>query len=97
MYNNGLPQPGRGSSVALNELVIGLLPATPYHWRLRAASDSPFLPRTPWFTIQGNGPQETDLRTNPGSSGVDAEGPGAGGNLRLESVRPRALRRDTRS
>ncbi len=91
LTDTGQPMPGIGSARSLGNAVSGLASGQPYHWRLRIASDSPFFPHTPWFSIQGNGPQETDLRTAPSGSGIGAEeeGPPLGlTRLRLEDVRP---------
>ncbi len=56
--------------IALDALVFGLTPDTPYRWRLRIASDSPFFPRSPWLSPQGNGATEMDLRTSEGQVAV---------------------------
>ncbi len=54
---------GGSSAVGLNQLTSGLVPATPYHWRSRIASNSPYFPWSPWLSIPGNAPSEADLRT----------------------------------
>jgi hypothetical protein len=68
-YDTGVPVEGIGSSVLLSEFVTGLTSETAYHWRMRIASYDPFFPHTPWFSPQGNGIEEVDLRT---AAGVDA-------------------------
>jgi hypothetical protein len=57
------PSLGAGSAQPLDGLVTGLTPSTPYKWRCRLASSNPFFPRSPWFSIPGNAPTETDVRT----------------------------------
>jgi hypothetical protein len=52
-----------GSYAPMFGTVPGLAPNQAYHWRLRIASKSPYFPRTPWFSLQGNGVEETDLAT----------------------------------
>jgi hypothetical protein len=72
-YDTGAPAGGSGSSVDIAEIVIGFPPESRVHWRLRIASRNPFFPRTPWFSPSGNGPEELDLRTAPGTQdAVDA-------------------------
>ncbi len=90
--DTGEPAPALGSAVALNELVSGLSEETAHHWRMRIASDSPFFPRTPWFSVQGNGPQESDLRTASGGSGIAGEGAVAGSLRFLEVTSPSGSR-----
>jgi hypothetical protein len=58
----------------------------PYHWRVRTTPDSPFFPRSRWFSIQGNGPEEQDLKLT-GESGVGPSTPQSA-SLRIESCRP---------
>jgi hypothetical protein len=58
-----------------------------YHWRLRIASASPLFPRTPWFSIQGNGRNEEDFRTAPAVSDAGIA-TGAPASLRLDTTRP---------
>jgi hypothetical protein len=36
----------------------------PCHWRARILGRSPYFPRTPWFTLAANGPNEADFRQN---------------------------------
>ena len=60
--NTGVPAMGVGSGVVLNELQTGLSTESVYHWRVRLETDSPFFPRSPWFTPSANGPQEADFR-----------------------------------
>ncbi len=60
--DTGMPT-ANGSAVPLTELASGLTAETLYHWRLRVDADSPFFPRSPWFTLAGNALTEADLRT----------------------------------
>jgi hypothetical protein len=76
--DSGVPVPGSGSAASLEETVAGLTPLTPYHWRLRVVTDSPFFPRSPWFSLPYNNRTETDLRTD-GCVDVDGDGYGAPG------------------
>ncbi len=99
LTDTGVPVAGFGSVVPLNDRVSGLAEGTPYHWRLRTVSRSPFFPRTPWFSMEGSGWQETDLRTARGASGVadDEAGQTAGlTELRLEAARPNPFAPHTR-
>jgi len=73
--DTGAPIPATGSAVPLDEMVAGLTSFTPYHWRLRLVTDSPFFPRTPWFSLPYNNPTETDLRTD---GCLDGDGDGYG-------------------
>ncbi len=52
-----------GSANALGALVSELNPNTRYHYRVRIECDSPYFPRTPWFTPHGNATTEADVRT----------------------------------
>jgi FG-GAP repeat/FG-GAP-like repeat len=61
--NTGVPLPEIGSAAPLSEIVFGLAPDTPHHWRLRIVAESPFFPRSRWFSPALNGPAEADLRT----------------------------------
>ena len=58
----------RPSCKLLGEVGTGapLLPATPYHWRARILTDSPFFPRSPWLTVPHGGMNETKLVTAGG-------------------------------
>lgn len=71
LVDTGAPVPGRGSAIPLEQEITALAAATPYHWRVRTVSTSPFFPRSPWLSIQGNGRQETDLRTSEVGSAVN--------------------------
>jgi hypothetical protein len=84
--DTGAPVVGLGSAAPLNELVIGLQPETPYHWRVRIGADSPFFPHSPWLSPPMNGETETDLRT--GSALAAAPPRVVRGGLRLEAMRP---------
>jgi hypothetical protein len=61
--NTGVPLGSFGSALDMSQLVGGLVPATPYRWRLRAVSANPFFPTSSWASQPGNAPSETDLRT----------------------------------
>jgi hypothetical protein len=52
-----------GSSATLTQLVGGLFPNTPHHWRARIATASPYFAASRWVSPAGNGPAETDFRT----------------------------------
>jgi hypothetical protein len=60
-YDTGVPG-ANGSAVALSGLVSGLTSNTLYHWRLRILTDSPFFPRSPWFSLPYNCVTEADVR-----------------------------------
>ncbi len=79
IYDTGAPGT-YGSAVALSEVVTGLAPDTPYHWRLRAASSSPYFPWSPWCSLPYNGVTETDVRTARDPAGVAIEV--AGGSVK---------------
>ncbi len=61
-YDTGVPG-GSGSAVGLAEVVSGLTSDILYHWRLRILTDSPFFPRSPWFSMPYNAITEADVRT----------------------------------
>jgi hypothetical protein len=63
MQRTGVPAAGMGSYISFSESVTGLSPDTPYRWRARLVSDSPFFPGSIWFMHAGNSRGETDLRT----------------------------------
>jgi len=55
-----------GAGVSLNQLLTGLTPGTPYHWRVRLRyhpASTPFQQYSRWVTMPWNGWNETDLRT----------------------------------
>jgi len=58
-----------GSAVELAALVADL-PAGPYRWRLRVASDSPYFPHSPWLSPPYNNRAETDLRLACSEAGL---------------------------
>ncbi|MFC1573065.1 FG-GAP-like repeat-containing protein [Candidatus Eisenbacteria bacterium] len=60
--DTGTPSDPGGSAQVLGGIVSGLQEGTPYHWRVRILTDSPFFPRSPWFSLAHNGPEEADLR-----------------------------------
>jgi hypothetical protein len=60
--NTGPPSVG-GSFARVAQVVEGLASDTVYHWRVRFEGESPFFPRSPWFSVAGNAPTEADLRT----------------------------------
>jgi len=74
--DSGFPFAPYGSAVALDNAVIGLAPATFYHWRVRLLTDSPSFPRSPWFSHPYNNRTETDIRT-AGCLDTDGDGFGA--------------------
>ncbi len=78
-YDTGAPGTC-GSAVALSEVVTGLAPDTPYHWRLRTVSSSPYFPWSPWCSLPYNGVTETDVRTARDPAGVAIEV--AGGSVK---------------
>jgi hypothetical protein len=51
--------PGAPVRLAAN---VGAAPALLMHWRARVTTHSPFFPHSPWYSPQGNGAQQTDLR-----------------------------------
>jgi hypothetical protein len=76
-FDTGVPNPSIGSVVPLSDLASGLVHHTPYQWRLRIRSDSPFFPSSPWFSLAGNAPTEADLRTFSVLTAVAEESSGA--------------------
>jgi hypothetical protein len=55
----------------------GLDPDQLYRWRLRVLTDSPFAPRSRWFSIPYNAVTEADLRTDVDPTAVaDMPAPG---------------------
>jgi hypothetical protein len=61
-FDTGAPN-AQGSVVEIEEPVNGLAVSSPHHWRLRIRGRSPYFPRSPWFALAYNAPNETDLRT----------------------------------
>jgi hypothetical protein len=90
-HDTGAPGP-EGSAVPISAHPGGFDPNTLYHWRLRTATDSPFFPRSPWFTLAGNALTEADVRTASPPAGIESEGVPAVRPLLLEPVRPNPLR-----
>jgi hypothetical protein len=64
-----------GSATSFDESVAGLAGGTFYHWRLRAVSNDPFFPSSPWMSLAGNNVTETKLRT---LGCIDRDGDGFG-------------------
>jgi len=94
--DSGTPLPdGQGSRVGVNQPVTGLAAGEVYHLRLRTECDSPFFPRSPWFSVPGNAATEADFRTaEEAGSAPHAEG-AAGGSargLRLLGFEPNPVR-----
>jgi hypothetical protein len=89
--DTGAPGPD-GSVVQLATRPGNLDPGTLYCWRVRTASDSPFFPRSPWFTLAGNALAEADLRTAETVTAVEEISAPAAGLLLLEPVHPNPLR-----
>jgi hypothetical protein len=84
--------------VPFEQLVTDLQPDGAYHWRMRIVSDSPFFPRSPWFSPPGNAATELDLRTPGGAASVEAsaESPGSvAARIRLAQARPNPFRTST--
>jgi hypothetical protein len=67
----GTPFAFSGSPALTNSVALSLGSATPQHWRLRLTSGNPFFPHSRWFSLAGNGPNESDLRGT-----VDQDGDG---------------------
>ena len=93
--DTGAPVQGIGSAVPLSELASGLAPDTPYRWRLRILSDSPFFPSTPWLAFADNNRTETDLRTGAAPSGVEAAAGTPVASLSIPVPRPNPFTRST--
>jgi len=87
--DSGHPVSGQGSRVGLNFVAGGLSANTRHHWRMRFEGDSPYFPRTPWFSLNGNAPVEADFRTSGAPSAI-AEDPGPAGapHRLLEGIAP---------
>jgi hypothetical protein len=62
LFDTGAPT-STGSAVPIDERVTTLNEDTLYRWRLRFLRDSPFFPRSPWFSHPGNTVSEPDVRT----------------------------------
>jgi hypothetical protein len=85
----GIPDEELGSFIQLTELVGGLEAETPYKWRARVKTDSPFYPHSPWFTPARNGLGEYDLRTAAGANAVVEASPAPiAGSLVLGQATP---------
>jgi hypothetical protein len=90
-FDTGVPVVGTGSAVALMQDVGGLTPSVLHHWRVRAASSSPFFPRTRWFGMADNAPNEDDFRTLVANTAVGHDPSAGGGLLHANSPNPFAL------
>ncbi len=88
LVDTGVPTQVDGSAVAIHEAMLGLQSNTTYHWRLRFTSPSPFFPRTPWFSMAGNGFTETDFRTGSTVIGVENPEPSAAAPIFLAPISP---------
>ena len=82
----GVPREG-GSWTTLSQIAEGLTGATPYHWRVRVVTGSPFFPHSPWFSLPFNGSNETDFRTQIISASLGNEVVSRP-DARLEACRP---------
>ncbi|MCK5015938.1 MAG: FG-GAP repeat protein [Candidatus Peribacteraceae bacterium] len=71
--DTGEPIPNIGSVINLKESVAGLVPGNLYKWRMRTICESPYFPRSPWFTLHYNNLTEADIRTK----GIDNVNPRA--------------------
>lgn len=71
-YDTGIPGSG-GSAVEIPAPTLGLDPGAKLHWRIRIVTESPYFPRSVWFTHPGNNRTELDLRTR---AIVDGDGDG---------------------
>jgi hypothetical protein len=81
---------GEDGEVEVDQLVSGLSPDTPYHWRVRAKYDlarTPFQPQGPWMHIPLNGWNEAGLRTADATAGIEPAGVPRT-SLLLEAPRP---------
>ena len=85
-FDTGTPVGGIGSAFPLSGVATGLSSGTLYHWRLRIVTDSPFFPRSRWLSPPGNAPNEGDVRTMYGNTGVSDSPVSA--NLLLEAGTP---------
>ena len=56
---------GTDSSTLIETEATGLSQDTPYHWRARIVTPSPYFPSSPWYSPSANGAQETDVRLLP--------------------------------
>lgn len=90
-FDTGVPVVGPGSAVYLTVAASGLAPQSPYHWRMRFKSRSPYFPHTPWNSPPGNGRQETDARTGADQTSV-AGGGTIASSLRFSRVGPNPSR-----
>jgi hypothetical protein len=85
---------GADGSNEFDQLVAGLAPDTPFHWRVRARYDlsmSPFQSNGPWVHVPLNGWNEAGLRTATGPVAVPDRGVGpaaAGIELRAGGPNP---------
>ena len=80
VQDSGLPG-GSGSSTSFDFVANGLNFGTPYRWRMRTLSGSPFFPHSPWLTMPYNGRSETDFRTPTSCHDADHDGYGSPGHV----------------
>ena len=88
LVDTGTPIVDRGSRVSIQEAILGLDSNARYRWRMRFTSPSPFFPRTPWFSMAGNGFTETDFRTGGTVIGVENPAPSAAAPIFLAPISP---------
>lgn len=71
----------------LDSGTLSLVAGTNLHWRARVESRSPYQPHSRWFSPQGNGPNEYDLRTrNSALSDTDLPAIKPGDALRVTAA-----------
>ena len=61
-FDTGLPS-GGVSDYGFSELIDGLAPATDYGWEARIHTDSPWFPRSPWFSVDASYPHRRHFST----------------------------------
>jgi len=95
-WDTGAPLTGEGSMVPVREVVTGLDENTRYHWRARFESKDVYFPRTPWFSLAGNGHMEADVWTGQSALGVPGGDVAVSAIARIDEVMPTPMRTETR-
>ena len=91
----GAPGDPLEGAALVSKTVTGLAAGTPYAWKARVLSHSPWFRYGAWFTPQSNGRAQWDLRTAPGTTEVSAAA-ATSAILELSAAWPNPARGDVR-
>jgi len=77
-----------GSSIAIDQTIPALTPASPFRWRVRLESRSPIAPRSPWYSPVFNSPTESDFRTSGLITLVEGPVQGTAPAIKVTAISP---------